>query len=73
MMEYPWTHNLSQLTNLVKPLLPAIGILEDRIADLTPFAVHLRYDVEFEPSLSAAREALVTAEEVNQLVEESLR
>ena len=35
---------------------------------MTPFAVEIRYDEEFEPSIDEANEALQTALEVHQLI-----
>jgi HEPN domain-containing protein len=71
-IQYPWTHNLQQLTALVKPLLPSIQSLESSIAELTPYAVGLRYDPDFEPSADDAERAVSTAEDVFGLVERFL-
>ncbi len=68
-IEYPWTHNLRQLADLVMPTLPSLAPLEERIAELTPFAVDLRYDPHFDPPPDVAGRALSTAEEVYRLVE----
>ncbi|HID62450.1 MAG TPA: HEPN domain-containing protein [Anaerolineae bacterium] len=67
-VEYPWRHDLGELLELVKPLAPEITPFEDRILGMTPFAVEIRYDEEFEPSIDEAREALQTASEVHQLI-----
>jgi len=56
----------------VKPLLPSIQTLDSRIAELTPFAVGLRYDPDFEPSADEAERAVSTAEDAFGLVERSL-
>ena len=53
-VEYPWRHDLAELLELVRPLAPGIGVLEERIVCLTPFAVEVRYGEEFKPSLSEA-------------------
>lgn len=67
-VEYPWRHDLGELLELVKPLVPQVAPLEDRIISLTPFAVEIRYDEEFEPSVDEATEALRTASEVYELI-----
>jgi HEPN domain-containing protein len=67
-VEYPWRHDLGELLELVKPLAPEVAPFEDRILGMTPFAVEIRYDEEFEPSIDEAKEALKTASEVHQLI-----
>ncbi|MEA3459308.1 MAG: HEPN domain-containing protein [Chloroflexota bacterium] len=67
-VEYPWRHDLGELLELVKPLVPEVAPLEDRIISLTPFAVEIRYDEEFEPSMGEATAALRTASEVYELI-----
>lgn len=67
-VEYPWRHDLGELLELVRPLAPAIGRLEERTILLTPFAVEVRYDEEFEPPLNEAVEALQTATEIHTLI-----
>lgn len=67
-VEYPWRHDLGELLELVKPLAPEITPFEDRILGMTPFAVEIRYDEEFEPPIDEANEALQTALEVHQLI-----
>lgn len=67
-VEYPWRHDLGELFKLVKPLAPEVAPFEDRILGMTPFAVEIRYDEEFAPSIDEANEALQTALEVHQLI-----
>jgi HEPN domain-containing protein len=67
-VEYPWRHDLGELLDLVKPLAPEVAPFEDRILGMTPFAVEIRYDEEFEPSTDEANKALQTALEVHQLI-----
>lgn len=67
-VEYPWRHDLGELLELVKPLAPEVAPFGDRILGMTPFAVEIRYDEEFEPSIDEANEALQTALEVHQLI-----
>jgi len=64
---YPWRHDLGELVEFVRPLAPEIVSFEDRIFGLTPYAVEVRYDVEFEPALPEAEEALEIALEVYHL------
>jgi HEPN domain-containing protein len=63
-IEYPWCHDLAELLALAKPLVPDLDVLEEAIVRLSPFAVEIRYDAEFEPSLDEARDALKTAQQV---------
>jgi len=72
-VEYPWRHDLAELLELVRPLAPEVGVLEDRIILLTPFAVEVRYDEEFEPPLDAAMVALQTATEVHALIAQAIQ
>jgi len=67
-VEYPWRHDLAELLDLAKSFAPQIRRLEERIILLTPFAVEVRYDGEFEPSFSEAVGALQTATEIHTLV-----
>jgi len=67
-VEYPWRHDLGELLELVKPLAPEVAPFEDQILGMTPFAVEIRYDGEFEPAIDEANEALQTALEVHQLI-----
>ena len=67
-VEYPWRHDIDELVELVRPFAPEIGPYEDRIIGMTPFAVEIRYDTEFEPSLEKASEAVITAVEVQKLI-----
>ncbi len=72
--EYPRHHDLAELLDLVKPLAPELVALEDRILRLTPYAVAVRYDDEFDPRLNEATQAFDTAAEVlrlsNEIVEQ---
>ena len=72
-VEYPWRHDLAELLELVRPLAPEVRVLEDRIILLTPFAVGVRYDEEFEPPLDAAMVALQTATEVHALIAQAVQ
>ncbi|MDY6878594.1 MAG: HEPN domain-containing protein [Chloroflexota bacterium] len=72
-VEYPWRHDLAELVDLAKSFAPQIRRLEERIILLTPFAVEVRYDGEFEPSFSEAVGALQTATEIHDLVAQIAR
>lgn len=50
----------------------ALGMLQE-VVMLTPFAVELRYDFEFEPSREAAEAAVAAAEGVYELARGFLR
>jgi|SRR5450759_1491195 HEPN domain-containing protein len=68
-IDYPRRHDLAELLELVKPLAPDIAPFTDSIINMTPFAVQIRYDAEFDPGFDQANQALRTAIDVNQLVE----
>jgi len=72
-VEYPWRHDLAELLEMVKPLMPEIVSFDARIIQLTPFAVEIRYDETFEPSFSEANAALETAREVYNLIVQVVR
>jgi HEPN domain-containing protein len=71
-VEYPWRHDLAELIELVKPLMPTIALYENEILDLTPFAVEVRYDAEFAPSNERAKEALETATKIHELIQAAI-
>jgi HEPN domain-containing protein len=62
-IEYPRRHDLNELIELIKPLLPEIISYENRIMTLSPFAVEIRYDTLFDPSSEETHEALKLADE----------
>ncbi len=68
-IDYPRRHDLGELLELVKPLVPEIAPLGDRIIGLAPYAVEIRYEVEWGPSYEQANEAMQTAAEVYQRIE----
>ena len=67
-IEYPRRHDLGELLSLAKNYWPEVARFEDRIVDLTPYAVLVRYDAEFEPSMQQALEALKVAHEMFDFV-----
>jgi len=46
-----WRHNLGELLKLVIPLAPDIAPLADQVLGMTPYAVEIRYNDEFNPDL----------------------
>lgn len=66
---YPWRHDLGELLRLARPLFPEIIPYHEQILKMTPFAVDIRYDAEFEPMFPVASEALQTATEIHTLIE----
>lgn len=64
---YPRRHDLAELMNLVKPIAAELLPYEHDITSMTPFAVDLRYDNEFEPSKDNAEESLEIAARVYDL------
>jgi HEPN domain-containing protein len=71
-IEYPRRHDVGELLELVKPLAPDVAHYAERIIDLAPYAVEIRYEIEFEPSDDQAVEAVQTAEEVYELIKRML-
>jgi HEPN domain-containing protein len=64
----PRTHNLEELERLCAALVPAWPAGEMDLAELTAFAVELRYDFEFWPDRQTAEKALATVEAVRDAV-----
>ena len=63
-VEYPYTHNLKVLVELVGPRYPTMRELADRIVPLTPYAINGRYGGLEEPDAQQAAAALETAKDV---------
>lgn len=57
---------------LVKPVAVELAPYEYDITNMTPFAVDLRYDNEFEPSKDVAAESLEIATRVYELVRQRI-
>jgi HEPN domain-containing protein len=72
-VEYPRRHDLDELIELVRPLAPEITLYESRINTLSPFAVEIRYDSVFDPSIEETSSALNLAVEfhtfANKIIE----
>ncbi len=48
--------------------MPDVAQYAERIINLAPYAVEIRYEVEFEPADDQATEAVQTAAEVYELI-----
>jgi len=70
--EFPHTHNLTKLVALCASFDDRFSGLRETVEPLTPYAVEMRYDAEFWPSESDARDAGRRAAEVVALVERML-
>ena len=64
----PRTHNLEELQQLCVSLVPALALTDVDLAELTPYAVQLRYDFEFWPDRETTEQALSIAERVRAAV-----
>ena len=64
----PRTHNLEELQQLCLTLVPTLELTNVDLAELTPYAVQLRYDFEFWPDRETAEQALNVAERVQVAV-----
>jgi HEPN domain-containing protein len=53
----PRTHNLEELQQLCLTLTPALQLTGVDLAELTPYAVQLRYDFEFWPDRETVEQA----------------
>ena len=72
-MDFPYIHNLEKLIDLCSQKDSAFLELKPLAALLTPFAVELRYDNDFWPSLETAEEARNAALKIKELVAQRLR
>ena len=64
----PRTHNLEELQQLCLTLVPDLQLTDVDLAELTPYAVQLRYDFEFWPDRETVEQALNVAERVRAVV-----
>ena len=58
---FPHTHNLEDLVDLCGRIDASFHSLTSQVAALTPYAVRLRYDDSFWPTMDLAEEARATA------------
>lgn len=66
--EIPRTHNVEDLQHLCMRMEPSLTLGELDLADLTSFAVEMRYDFDFWPDRATAAQALDLAESVRTIV-----
>lgn len=66
--QIPPIHNLEELFGLCTGLAPGWGLVGVDLAELTPYAVQLRYDLEFWPDRETAEKALNMAKQVRDAV-----
>lgn len=67
-VKFPFTHNLTKLVELCAGTDPLFRSLISQVAPLTPYAVELRYDEEFWPSVEVAQTARSSALSVREFV-----
>lgn len=60
-VQFPFTHNLADLSELCASIDTSFRSLTSTVAPLIPYAVELRCDDAFWPSLEVAREARASA------------
>jgi HEPN domain-containing protein len=70
--DYPYIHNLEKLVELCVQYDPSFITIKNVGQELTPYAVELRYDDEFWPSLKTARQALKGALDIKEFVVDRL-
>ena len=71
-IEFPFTHNLVKLIELAAQKDEAFRIFLTSAEVLTPYAVELRYDDEFWPSVETSKEACTSATALLDFVLERL-
>lgn len=64
----PFIHDLNDLEQACSAAETRLALPLVSLAELTPYAVELRYDFEFWPEEDTAREAIETAERVRETV-----
>jgi HEPN domain-containing protein len=64
----PRTHDLEDIYNHCLAIQPALVLDRMELSLLTPYAVQLRYDIDFWPDQATAEEALATVDRVRAAV-----
>jgi HEPN domain-containing protein len=64
----PRTHNLEELGDRVAEAVPTLVLDANELAEITPYAVELRYDPDFWPDLETAGRALAAALRVREQI-----
>jgi HEPN domain-containing protein len=71
-IDFPFIHNLEKLVELCAQRDPSFLSIKTSSQELTPYAVELRYDDEFWPSVETARQALDAALAIKSFVMDHL-
>ena len=64
----PYVHNVEDLWGLCSDLEPHLRVRDLPLAELTPYAVELRYDFDFWPEREVAEAAVETALQVRAAI-----
>lgn len=67
-IEAPRIHNIEKLAGLCESIDSVFGSIREGASRLTPYAVELRYDEEFWPSIESAHSAYEMAVSIVELV-----
>ncbi len=67
-IEYPFIHNLEKLIQLCIQNDPSFKSVKVLGEELTPYAVELRYDDEFWPSIETTRQAIDIAVKIKKFI-----
>jgi HEPN domain-containing protein len=65
---FPYTHNLADLTELCAEIDVSFHSLTPMASELTPYAVRVRYDDSFWPSVETAKQARASAFAIRDFV-----
>jgi HEPN domain-containing protein len=71
-IEFPFVHNIEKLVELCALVDAAFSALKPLGQSLTPYAVELRYDEEFWPTIETARQAFDAAVTIRRFVVDRL-
>lgn len=71
-IEFPKTHVLEDLLDLVIPKEPFLKDWKDTLKDITPYAVETRYPEFSQPSLREAKQAVKTVDELMSVIKSKL-
>ncbi len=71
-IDFPFIHNLEKLIELCAQRDSSFLDIKTAAQDLTPYAVQLRYDLDFWPSAEIVQQALEAALAIKEFVRERL-
>jgi len=71
-IDFPFIHNLEKLVELCTQQDTSFTGIKNMCLDLTPYAVELRYDDDFWPSIETTREAFNVAQTIKAFILERL-